>query len=69
MSRTPPDPHAPVEHYAEFRCYEELNDFLPEPRRKRDFSRCQGCGRVYWPGSHRARLDAVIDRARVAAQH
>jgi uncharacterized protein len=35
----------------------------------RDFSRCERCGRVYWAGSHRARLDAVIDRARVAAQH
>jgi uncharacterized protein len=35
----------------------------------RDFSRCEGCGRVYWPGSHRARLDAVIERARAAARH
>jgi uncharacterized protein len=35
----------------------------------RDFARCEGCGRVYWAGSHRARLDAVIERARAAAQH
>ncbi len=32
----------------------------------RDFSRCAGCGRIYWPGSHRTRLDAVIERARAA---
>jgi uncharacterized protein with PIN domain len=35
----------------------------------RDFTRCDGCGRVYWPGSHRRRLDAIVERARaVAAQ-
>jgi uncharacterized protein len=33
----------------------------------RDFSRCEGCGRVYWGGSHRERLDTVIARARLAA--
>ena len=33
----------------------------------RDFSRCERCGRVYWPGSHRRRLDAVVARARAAA--
>ncbi len=32
----------------------------------RDFSRCRGCGRIYWPGSHVRRLEAVIDRARAA---
>ncbi|HUG26608.1 Mut7-C RNAse domain-containing protein, partial [Piscinibacter sp.] len=33
----------------------------------REFSRCEGCGRIYWAGSHRERLDAVIARARAAA--
>jgi uncharacterized protein len=33
-----------------------------------DFSRCGACGRTYWPGSHRARLDVVVDRARAAAR-
>ena len=33
----------------------------------RDFSRCQGCRRVYWAGSHQGRLEAVIDAARQAA--
>ncbi len=32
----------------------------------REFSRCENCGRVYWPGSHQKRLDAVIARARAA---
>jgi uncharacterized protein len=33
----------------------------------REFSRCEGCGRVYWSGSHRRRLDEVVARARAAA--
>jgi uncharacterized protein len=33
----------------------------------RDFNGCAGCGRVYWAGSHRARLDQVVARARAAA--
>jgi hypothetical protein len=33
----------------------------------RDFRRCSGCGRVYWPGSHLERLDRVIESARAAA--
>lgn len=33
----------------------------------RDFRRCPGCGRVYWGGSHRPRLDAVIERVRFLA--
>lgn len=33
-----------------------------------DFLRCPDCARVYWPGSHRARLDALIDRARAASR-
>ncbi|WP_405227090.1 Mut7-C RNAse domain-containing protein [Lentisalinibacter sediminis] len=32
----------------------------------RDFRRCTGCGRVYWPGSHLERLDRVIEHARAA---
>lgn len=37
--RKPPhDPHAAPWHSAEFRFYEELNDFLPQARRKRAFS-------------------------------
>lgn len=35
-----------------------------------DFSRCRQCGRVYWAGSHKKRLEEVIDRARtVRAAH
>jgi uncharacterized protein with PIN domain len=30
-----------------------------------EFSRCPGCGRIYWRGAHAARLDALL--ARVAA--
>lgn len=26
------------------------------------FNRCPGCGRVYWPGSHAARIRAVLER-------
>lgn len=33
----------------------------------RDFRRCSDCGRVYWAGSHQARLGSVIRRARAAA--
>jgi len=33
----------------------------------RDFTRCANCGRVYWRGSHRRRLDAIVARARRAA--
>ena len=29
-----------------------------------EFSRCRTCGRVYWAGSHRPKLDAIIARAR-----
>ena len=31
------------------------------------FRRCSSCGRVYWDGSHRRRLDALVARARAAA--
>jgi len=30
----------------------------------RDFTRCDACGRIYWPGSHQKRLDEVIRLAR-----
>ena len=29
-----------------------------------DFSRCAQCGRIYWPGSHRARLVSLVERLR-----
>ncbi|RAU97745.1 hypothetical protein DQP58_07175 [Mycobacterium colombiense] len=29
-----------------------------------DFSRCTQCGRIYWPGSHHARLVALVERLR-----
>jgi uncharacterized protein len=29
-----------------------------------DFSRCADCGRIYWPGSHRARLASFIEGLR-----
>jgi uncharacterized protein len=32
-------------------------------RTYRQFSRCTGCGRVYWRGAHGRRLEAIIDRA------
>jgi uncharacterized protein len=31
------------------------------------FRRCVDCGRVYWPGSHQSKLEAVVERARAAA--
>lgn len=31
---------------------------------QREFARCAGCGRVYWPGSHWRRLSALVDEAR-----
>ena len=27
------------------------------------FSRCTGCGRVYWRGAHSSRLEAIVERA------
>lgn len=29
-----------------------------------DFSRCTHCGRIYWPGSHHAKLVALVERLR-----
>ncbi|MBA2269444.1 MAG: hypothetical protein H0W20_02455 [Chthoniobacterales bacterium] len=32
-----------------------------------EFRKCDGCGAVYWPGSHFAKLQARIDRIKAAA--
>ena len=63
------------------RCLECNGECVPISRREaasviplqvflvyRDFRRCTGCGRVYWPGSHLERLDRIIRRARDAAR-
>lgn len=45
---------------------DEVIDHL-EPLTRRyydDFSRCTGCGRIYWPGSHHARLVGFVDAVR-----
>ena len=45
---------------------DEVIDHL-EPLTRRyynDFSRCAECGRIYWPGSHRARLVSVVEGLR-----
>ena len=31
------------------------------------FRRCPGCGRVYWPGSHYARMQRLLERVRALA--
>jgi uncharacterized protein len=37
----------------------------PATRREHDaFRRCVGCGRIYWPGSHVARMQALIEELR-----
>lgn len=35
---------------------------------QRQFMRCDGCGRIYWAGSHQPQLEAVVARARAAAK-
>jgi uncharacterized protein with PIN domain len=45
-------------------------DAILQPRTRQHydrFHRCSGCGRVYWPGSHWARLTHAIERARAEA--
>jgi hypothetical protein len=45
---------------------EEVIDHL-EPLTRRyytDFSRCVDCGRIYWPGSHHARMIKLVERLR-----
>jgi uncharacterized protein len=31
---------------------------------QRQFTRCPGCGRIYWAGTHRDRIQAILDRLR-----
>ena len=50
MDRRDAHPHVPLQVFLVYR----------------DFTRCEGCGRVYWPGSHQRRLDEVVARARAA---
>jgi uncharacterized protein with PIN domain len=43
-----------------------LVQHLVEPGTRRTytvFSRCPGCGQVYWRGAHYRRLEAIVDRA------
>jgi uncharacterized protein len=45
---------------------DEVIDHL-EPLTRRyydDFNRCAGCGRIYWPGSHRAALVGLVEGLR-----
>lgn len=45
-----------------------IDDLEPLTRRYFDeFQRCQGCGQIYWRGSHHARLAQVVERVRAAA--
>ncbi len=32
---------------------------------QRQFLRCAGCGRIYWAGTHRGRIQATLDRLRL----
>jgi uncharacterized protein len=45
---------------------DEVSDQLePLTRQYYDnFSRCAGCGRIYWAGSHHAKLARLVDRLR-----
>lgn len=45
---------------------EEVADQLEPLTRQHyeQFSRCAGCGRIYWPGSHFARLARIVERLR-----
>lgn len=45
---------------------EEVADRLPPKVRERcrEFSRCRGCGRVYWKGSHYDRLARLVQEIR-----
>jgi uncharacterized protein with PIN domain len=47
----------------------EVADRLEAGTRRtyREFSRCPGCGRVYWRGAHAARLDALLARVTTPA--
>lgn len=41
-----------------------VEDLVPErvARTERELSRCPGCGKVYWPGSHVERIRATLER-------
>jgi len=43
----------------------DIEPLLPPGTRRtyQAFSRCAGCGRVYWHGAHGTRLDAIVDSA------
>src|SRR6516162_4580114 len=43
----------------------DVEPLLPPGTRRtyQAFSRCAGCGRVYWHGAHGTRLDAIVDSA------
>lgn len=43
---------------------DEVADGVPlhVRRTQTEFSRCQGCGRIYWPGTHRARMLAFLEQ-------
>ncbi len=42
--------------------FDDVKDLLPEGAREHDnFTRCPACKRVYWPGSHHARMKRKID--------
>jgi uncharacterized protein len=44
---------------------EVMDRLEPLTRRRVDaFRRCQGCGQIYWRGSHHARLTQVVERIR-----
>jgi uncharacterized protein with PIN domain len=44
---------------------EVIDRLEPLTRRYYDeFSRCSGCGRIYWAGSHHARLVSLVERLR-----
>lgn len=49
---------------------EEVEASLPPRTREHydEFSRCEGCGRVYWAGSHYARMRVFLDVALDAAR-
>lgn len=48
---------------------DRVADLLPARTREhyRDFSRCPDCARIYWPGSHYARMRLFLDTALAAA--
>jgi hypothetical protein len=49
---------------------DRVQHLLPERTRAlyRDFRRCPGCGRVYWQGSHHARMRLLLETAFAAAE-